>query len=79
MTTRRATATAAANDKALAAFIAAKTEIDARLERLKALSDEHFNAQPDEIHWGHVGDLQRYADLLRQITDAAFKEGEHAG
>lgn len=76
MSTRRATATT--NDKALTAFIAAKTEIDARLERLKALSDEHFNAQPDEIHWGHVGDLQRYAELLRQITDAAFKEGEFA-
>ena len=40
MTTRRTTAT---NDKALAAFIAAKSEIDAQLERLKALSDEHFN------------------------------------
>lgn len=76
MNTRRATA--ATNEKALAAFIAAKAEIDARLERLKALSDEHFNAQPDEIHWGHVGDLQRYAELLRRITDAAFSEGEFA-
>jgi hypothetical protein len=75
MTTRRTTAT---NDKAVAAFIAAKSEIDAQLERLKALSDEHFNASPDEIHWGHVGDLQRYAGLLRQITDIAFKEGEFA-
>lgn len=75
MTTRRATAT---NDKALAAFIAAKSEIDARLERLKGLSDDHFHANPDEIHWGHVGDLQRYAGLLRQITDLAFKEGEFA-
>jgi hypothetical protein len=75
MTTRRATAT---NDKALAAFIAAKSEIDARLERLKGLSDDHFHANPDEIHWGHVGDLQRYAGLLRQITDIAFKEGEFA-
>ena len=75
MTTRRATAT---NDKALAAFIAAKSEIDARLERLKGLSDDHFHAKPDEIHWGHVGDLQRYAGLLRQITDIAFKEGEFA-
>ena len=78
MTTRRASATATTNDKALAAFVAAQTEIDARLERLKALSDEHFNVQPNEIHWGHVGDLQRYAELLRQITDAAFKEGEFA-
>lgn len=75
MTTRRTTAP---NDKALNAFIAAKAEIDAQLARLKALSDEHFNAQPDEIHWGHVGDLQRYASVLRQITDAAFREGEFA-
>ena len=75
MTSRRTTST---NEKALAVFIAAKSEIDAQLERLKALSDEHFNASPDEIHWGHVGDLQRYAGLLRQITDIAFKEGEFA-
>ena len=73
--TSRHTAT---NEKALNAFIAKKAEIDTQLERLKALSDDHFNAQPDEIHWGHVGDLQRYASLLRQITDAAFKEGEFA-
>ena len=75
MTNRR---TASENSKALKAFIAKKAEIDAQLERLKTLSDDHFNAQPDEIHWGHVGDLQRYAELLRQITDAAFKEGEFA-
>ena len=75
MTTRRAAAT---NDKALNAFLAAKAEIDAQLERLKALSADHFNASPDEINRGHVGNLQHYAGLLRQITDAAFKEGEHA-
>lgn len=75
MTSRRATAT---NDKALAAFVAAKAEIDARLERLKSLSDDHFNANPDEIHWGHVGDLKRYANLLREMTDIAFSEGECA-
>ena len=75
MTNRRATPD---NSKALNAFIAKKAEIDAQLARLKALSDDHFNAHPDEIHWGHVGDLQRYAELLRQITDAAFKEGEYA-
>jgi hypothetical protein len=69
---------AVTNDKALAAFAAAKADIDARLERLKALSDDHFNATPDKIHWGHVGDLQRYASLLLQITDIAFSEGECA-
>lgn len=63
---------------ALDAFIARKTEIDTQLTRLQALSDEHFNLNPNNIHWGHVGDLTRYAELLRQITDAAFREGEHA-
>ena len=76
MTTRRANP---ANDKALNAFISAKAEIDAMLERLKALSDDHFDIHPDEINWGHVGTLNHYASLLRQITDSAFSEGEHAG
>ncbi|MCK5920189.1 MAG: hypothetical protein KAG66_04570 [Methylococcales bacterium] len=63
---------------ALDTFLARKAEIDIALERLKTLSDDHFNAHPDEIDWGHVGDLGRYAELLKQITDAAFQEGEHA-
>jgi hypothetical protein len=74
MTIRRATAT---NDKALNAFIAAKTDIDAMLGRLKVLSNDHFETNPDDINWGHVGTLNHYASLLRQITDSAFKEGEH--
>jgi hypothetical protein len=64
--------------KALDAFIAKKIEIDEMLERLAAFSADHFNVHPDEVHWGHVGTLQSYADLLRRISDAAFKEGEHA-
>ena len=75
MTSRRATAP---NDSALAVFLAAKAEIDAMLAWLQALSDDHFETHPDEIHWGHVGTLKHYAGLLRQITDSAFKEGEHA-
>lgn len=63
---------------ALEAFMSRKAEIDAQLARLQALSDEHFNVNPNKVHWGHVGDLGHYADLLKQITDATFKEGEHA-
>jgi hypothetical protein len=66
------------NTKALDAFIAAKAEIDAMLERLAALSADHFETSPDEIHWGHVGTLNHYRAKLREITDSAFKEGEHA-
>ena len=74
MTTRRA----ADNSKALDAFMAAKVEIDTMLERLKALSDDHFETRPDEINWGHVGTLNHYRAKLREITDMAFSEGEHA-
>ena len=66
------------NDKALNAFISAKAEIDTMLERLTALSGDHFETNPDEINWGDVGTLNHYANLLRQITDSAFKEGEYA-
>jgi hypothetical protein len=29
------------------------------------------------VGWATVGTLDHYAGLLRQITDSAFKEGEH--
>ena len=65
-------------EAALAAFIGKKAEIDAMLARLQRLSDDHFDAQPDEIKWGHVGTLEHYASLLKRITDSAFGEGEFA-
>ena len=64
--------------QAIDAFIARKAEIDAMLARIQTLSDDHFDTSPDEINWGHVGTLAHYAELLKRITDAAFKEGEHA-
>ena len=66
------------NTKAIDAFLTRKAEIDTMLSRLQALSDEHFNVSPDDIHWAHVGTLDHYAELLKRIADAAFKEGEHA-
>ena len=66
------------NDKALAAFMTRKAEIDTMLARLQALSDEHFEASPDDIHWGHVGDLADISKNLREICDRAFQEGEYA-
>ena len=66
------------NEDALAAFVQKKAEIDAMLTRLQSLSDDHFNYSPDEISWDHVGTLGYYAELLKRVTDSAFKEGEHA-
>jgi hypothetical protein len=70
---------AKSKEEALAAFVSKKAEIDAMLTRLQALSDDHFGYSPDEIDWGHVGTLGYYAELLKRVTDSAFKEGEHAG
>ncbi|GGO16048.1 hypothetical protein GCM10007972_24670 [Iodidimonas muriae] len=66
------------NSQPLDAFIARKAEIDTMLDRLKTLSDDHFDTSPEEVNWGHVGTLSHYAELLKRITDAAFHEGEHA-
>jgi hypothetical protein len=65
-------------EEALAAFISKKAEIDAMLTRLQALSNDHFYYSPDEIDWGHVGTLGYCAELLKRVTDLAFKEGECA-
>jgi hypothetical protein len=65
------------NDAALHAVIAAKTEIDDLLARLAAHSADHFGYSPDEVTWGHVGTLDHYRARLREITDMAFREGEH--
>ena len=65
-------------EKALAAFVARKAEIDAMLARLQGLSGDHFGVGPDEVTWGHVGELAHHAELLKRITDMAFSEGEHA-
>ena len=62
----------------LDAYIAKKIEIDTMIARLTALTDDHFNVAPDEVDWGHVGTLAHYAELLKRITDSAFREGEHA-
>jgi hypothetical protein len=69
---------AKSREQTLAAFVSKKTEIDAMLTRLQKLSDNHFNYSPDEIDWAHVGTLGYYAELLKRVTDSAFKEGEQA-
>ncbi len=66
------------NDAALAAFIAKKAEIDAMLARLLAFSEDHFGADPERLNWAYVGSLEYQANLLKQISDFAFGEGEHA-
>ena len=62
------------NDAALHALIDAKAEIDAMIERLAALSADHYGYSPEDVNWGHVGTLDHYRTLLRE-TEMAFREG----
>ena len=78
MSPRMQSQIAKSKEQALTAFVSKRAEIDEMLTRLRALSDDHFNYSPDEIDWGHVGTLGHYAELLKRVTDSAFKEGEHA-
>ena len=66
------------SNKALDAFVGKKAEIDAMLARLRALSDDHFNFDPEAVNWGSVGSISSVASDLRKITDFLFGEGEHA-
>ena len=66
------------NEAALAAFIAKKGEIDAMLARLQAFSEDHFGADPERLNWADIGSLEYQASLLKQISDFAFGESEHA-
>jgi hypothetical protein len=57
--------------EALAAFIARKSEIDRLLEYLQAYSHDHLNLAPEEVHWGHVGELDDWLACLRRIAKLA--------
>jgi hypothetical protein len=67
--------TGTTNDTALAAFIAAKSEIDRLLAELAALSSDHFHANPDEITWGHVGTANHIRERLQEIASFATGKG----
>jgi hypothetical protein len=63
---------------ALVVFMARKLEIDAMLQRLTELSANHFEVDPEDADWGHVGVLGHNCHLLRQVCDSAFQEGDYA-
>ena len=60
------------------AFAAKESEFDDLVLRLKAMSDKRFGIDPDKADWGNVGDLGRYIELLKQVTDIYYHEGEFA-
>lgn len=66
------------HEEALAAFMAAKLEIDELLVRLQTASDDHFDADPDRLNWGDVGSITQLRATLRELCDQVFREGDYA-
>ena len=55
------------NEKALDRFLAIVGEIRTATEAIQEASDDHFDLTPDEIHWGHVGDVTRTLEGLKDV------------
>ncbi|MCL1855266.1 MAG: hypothetical protein FWF86_05985 [Clostridia bacterium] len=66
------------NKKALDDFIGTIGQIQERLEELKAFADGHMGFDADSINWGHAGTASRFLQGLTELTDMAYKRGEHA-
>lgn len=59
-------------------FIGIISEINDRLDELKAYAEDHMGVDPDTLNWGHVGSAQQLLAKLTELTDQAYKRGEYA-
>ena len=63
------------SENATERFVATIGEINAALEALRTATADHFDLDPDEINWGHVGDARRVLAGLNEIL--AISRGEN--
>ncbi|MFV0283733.1 MAG: hypothetical protein ACK5JE_08095 [Castellaniella sp.] len=70
------TTTTRNQEHALDTFVVLATEIQAKLARLQAAADDHFGLAPEDMCWGNVGDLTQYLEVLTNLSDRVFNEGE---
>jgi hypothetical protein len=64
---------------ALEAYMAAHADALALIERIHEAIENHDDAPaPEQIHWGHVGDMVEIRRELQAISDRLFLEGEYA-
>ena len=54
-------------------YIAKAADIQNKIAQLQQQAGEHFGHNPDDVHWGHVGDLERVQELLNQILNVTAK------
>lgn len=55
-------------------YLATSAQIDEQLHDIRELVLQHIPAHPDQVHWGHVGDLQRVSAQLQEIIDSLNDE-----
>lgn len=61
------TLTSTASPQAIDAYLQHIAAICSQLEALQRHADDHFGHDTDAIHWGHVGDLTRIENGLREV------------
>jgi len=59
----------ATNDTALAAYVAAHAAAAELLEDIAEALDEHHGVAPEQINWGHVGDVDAVVEQLTVIKN----------
>jgi hypothetical protein len=64
-------------DKARDDYAAILREARALSHRITAAVQADVTESMPGIHWGHVGDIARVRDLLREVNDIMFSEGEY--
>lgn len=55
------------NEKALDRFVAVVADIRTTLEALQGAANDHFDVSPEDVHWGHVSDVERTLAGLKEI------------
>jgi hypothetical protein len=55
------------NEAALARFMEIVGEIETTLEAIQEANSEHYDLAPEQIHWGHVGDVGRTLADLKNV------------
>jgi len=64
---------------ALDAYMENQTAALALIERIQVAIENHDTVPaPEQIHWGHVGDIVETRRELQAISDRLFLEGEYA-
>lgn len=54
---------------ALIAFNENNKKVEELIEKLQKKIDENKSISPDEIHWGHVGDVARIVEKLDELVN----------